>query len=688
MAGTQVRLNIEQRTSFAEGITFGETGPYERLAGKAEFALDPEDPRLPGIVDLAFAPRNAEGRVEFQADVDIIKPVDVTRGNRRLFFEASNRGGRAALRMFNDASGVTGRTAMAQSPEAQSAANSPPGVGEAGNGFLMERGYSLAWCGWQGDLVSAGGNVVAYLPEARVNGEPVRGKVRQELTADRPGVLSMPVSGETRIQCYPVLDRARATLTVREHEGDPRVPVPDDQWELAKARRDPSSGEITVTPSTGDLFIKGGYRPGWLYELIYDTEGSRVMGLGMAGIRDFLSFLRYDTVDVAGTPNPLVGATEYAYAFGSSLSARTVRQFVYDGYNEDPQGRKIFDGIYSHSAGGGRLFMNIRFAQVGRYPRQHEDHSYPSERYPFAYGAVADPYVGEVDSILKRPTSDPLVMHTHSSSDYWQRHGSLGHTDPATGLDLDLPEGVRMYYLTGTLRAGGEADVSGDFIGQLEPNGTNMSPVQRACLTLLDRWVTDGTPPPPSRLPRRSDGSLAPPEDVLEEFPQIPGVNLPPGPSRLPRWNYGPDFDTKGIISNQPPTPVAGQEYPLQVPQVDPDGNEMAGLRTPDVAVPLGTYTGWNLRKPSFAEGDLLSMTGSFIPFARTRAERQVSGDPRPSVEERYGDHAGYLGAVTQAVDQLVADGLLLQMDGDRYVEAARRKNPFDPSVRLGPLLR
>jgi hypothetical protein len=496
----------------------------------------------------------------------------------------------------------------------------------------------------------------------------------------------MPVSGENRIQCYPVLDRARATLTVREHEADPRQPVPDDEWELARARRDRDSGEIVVTPSNEDLYIKRGFKPGWLYELIYDTEGSRVMGLGMAGIRDFVSFLRYDDVDADGEANPLAGWPEYAYAFGSSLSARTVRQLIYDGYNEDPKGRKIFDGIYSHSAGGGRLFMNIRFAQVGRYPRQHEDHSYPSERYPFAYGPVADPFVPQVDSILKRPASDPLVMHTHSSSDYWQRHGSLGHTDPATGMDLELPEGVRMYYLTGTLHAGGEADASEDFIGQLEPNGTNMSPVQRACLTLLDRWVSTGAPPPPSRLPRRADGSLAPPEAVLDEFPRIQGVNLPKGPSHLPRWDYGPDFE-RGIISKHPPEPVQGQEYPVQVPQVDGDGNEMAGLRTPDVAVPLGTYTGWNLRKPGFGEGDLLSMTGSFIPFARTRAERQATGDPRLSIEERYGDHAHYVQAVEQAVDQLVADGLLLPMDGERYVEAARHKDPFDPAVHRGPLL-
>ncbi len=670
MASTQVWLHIERREPFADGFAFGAVGPYERLRGKVAFALDPTDPHLPYICDLDLAPRNADGRVEFQADCEILKPVDPRRGNGCLFYEASNRGGRAALRMFNN----PGRGLPAT-----------PG-GEAGNGFLQRLGYTVVWCGWQGDLVPRGDNVVAYLPVALERGEPVRGRTRQEFVVDEPGVLSLPVSGSPRIECLPVLDRATATLTVREREQDPRVPVPPDEWDLARAVRDPTTGAVRLEPSNVDLYVKGGFRPGWIYELIYDTAGSRVYGLGLAGIRDFIAFLRYEAADAAGVPNPLYGAINRAYAWGSSLSARTLREFVYEGFNADPAGRRIFDGIYSHSAGAGRLFLNQRFAQIGRFPRQHEDHAYPSERYPFAYSPVPDPFSGRTDSILKRPESDPLVMHTHTSSDYWQRHGSLGHTDPATGDDLPVPEGVRMYYLTGALHAGGETEGREGFIGQQPPNSTNQSPLLRACLTLLDRWVATGTPPPPSRLPRRADGTLAPAAEVLARFPRIPGVNLPAGPSRLPLWDYGPDFD-RGLVTQHPPVAVPGKEYPVQVPQVNADGNEIAGVCPPDVAVPLGTYTGWNLRRAGFAEGELLSMNGSFIPFARTRAERLAAGDPRPSLEERYGDHAGYVRAVQQAVERLVADGLLLPEDAERYVEAARRKNPFDPAVPLGPLL-
>ena len=666
MAQTDVRLKLERTVEFAEGMAFGDAGPYERLVGKVEFALDPGDPGLPFIADLELAPRNAEGKVEFAADLDILKPVDPLRGNRRLLYDVNNRGNRTAGR-FNDA---------APSPDPRTAAH-------AGNGFLMRQGYAVVWSGWQGDLVSDGHNLVAYLPHATQGGRPVRGRVRQEFIADAEGVLSLPVSGAANIECYPVADRATATLTAREKEQDERQPVPDSQWQLARVERTGNGGQPALTPSNTDLYIEGGFKPGWIYELIYETEGSRVMGLGMPAIRDLVAFLRYDDSDADGTPNPLAGAVDKAYAFGASLSARVVRQFVYEGYNQDPDGRQVFDAVYSHVAGGGRLFMNNRFSQVGRFPRQHEEHGWPSERYPFAYSAVPDPFSEKVDSVLKRPGSDPLVMHTHSSSEYWQRHGSLGHTDPRDGSDLDIPEDVRMYYLSGAPHA---AAAAGPHIGQVTLNPLSVGPFLRACLTQMDRWATDGTPPPASRLPSRSEGTLAPAAEVLARFPKLPGVTLPAAPSRLPLYSYGPGFDD-GAVTELPPKPQDGLEYPVQVPMVDADGNEIAGLRGPDIEVPLGTYTGWALRKAGYGEGELLSLNGSFIPFARTRAERVAANDPRPSVEERYASHEAYIEAVRRATERLASDGLLLPEDAERYVAAARARNPLDPSTPLGPLL-
>jgi alpha/beta hydrolase family protein len=664
MARNKIKLDV-QRTDLANGASFGDTGPYERLLGKVAFAIDPDEPGLPFIVDLDLAPRNADGMVEFEADLDVLKPVDLGKGNRRLLFDVANRGNRVILPRMNDGAG-----------------NDPANAGFAGNGFLMREGYTIVWGGWQGDIMSMGGNIVAYLPEARENGQPVRGRVRQEFIVDAEGVLSQIVSGTPNIEPYPVLDRSNATLTMREHEQDARQPVPDSEWDLARAER--KNGSVELTPSKTDLYIKGGFKPGWVYELIYDTEGSRVNGLGLLGVRDLVSFLRFDSADSAGTANPLAASVDKAYMYGVSLSGRVVREYVYEGFNQDPQERKVFDAVQTH-VGIGRVYINQRFAQIGRFPRQHEEHTWAAERYPFTFTAVPDPFTEKVDAVLKRPGTDPLVMHTHTSSEYWQRHGSTGHTDPRDGDDLDPPDEARMYFVTGAPHGVGVAGAP--WLGQGEVNSMQPTPILRACLVLMDRWATEGIPPPASLLPRRTDGTLVTPEEVLAHFPRVPGVKLPAGPSRLPFYNYGPDFDDRGMVTVMPPEAKPGQEYIIQVPQIDADGNERAGLHSPDLAAPLGTYTGWALRKPGYAEPDNLSLNGTFIPFARTKAEREAKGDPRLSIEERYANHDGYVKAVTAAVEDLRRIALLLDEDADRYLEAARRKNPFDPSVRLGPLL-
>jgi hypothetical protein len=665
MTRNQIRFEFTSRTPFAGGVSFGNVGPYERLLGMVSFAIDPNEKDLPFICDLEFAPRNSDGLVEFKAVLDIVKPVDLSKGNRKLLFDFSNRGGRGAFTRLNDGGGDFSKASA------------------AGNGFLNRQGYTVVCAGWQGDLVYNGSNVVAFLPEARRNGQPLRGRVRQEFISDKRGVLSMPVSGAANIQCYPVLNRATATLTVREKEADRRVAVPVSDWELAKANE--TDGKVDLTPSNTDLYVKGGFKTGWIYELIYETEGSRVMGLGFLGLRDLVSFLRHGKADAGGAANPLAGFVDKSYGYGASLAGRVVREFVYEGWNRDAEGRKVFDAVLTHT-GIGRLYFNTRFAQIGRYPRQHEEHSWPSERYPFNFSPVPDPFTGKVDSVLKRPDTDPLVVHSHTGGEYWERHGSMTHTDPRDGSDVEPPANVRMYALAGAPHAAIAAH-NPRWIGQLPPNSISPQPFLRACFTLMDRWATTGVPPPPSRVPRRSEGTLVSPAEALACFPKVPGVSLPAAPSRLPYWNYGPDFDERGIMSLFPPEAVHGKEYPIQVPQVDADGNDQGGVRYPDIQVPLATYLGWALRKAGFAEGELLMTNGCIMNFARTRAEREKSGDPRLSVAERYLSHAAYVEAVQRAVESLVKEGLMLQEDGDRYIEAARKKNPLDPSVPLEPLV-
>ncbi len=665
---TEVRLNIDRRVSFADGHAYGSAGPYERLVGKVHYSLDPDDPSNQNVVDLDKAPRNERGRVEFSGDLDILKPVDLATGNQRILYDVNNRGNKTALRAINDAP-----------PEPD-----PTTYAHGGNGFLMRQGYSIVWSGWQGDLLPMSGLLTADLPEGMENGRRIRGKVRQEFIAEQDGVLSMPLSGAPVIRSYEPLDTdtSRSTFTVREREMDARQPVDPERWAYAKAERG-SNGDVSIVPSATDCYVKGGFKPGWIYELVYETEGSRIMGLGLVGIRDLISFLKYDEQDAEGKRNPLYGHVEKAYTYGQSLSARVIRQYVYDGYNGDPDGRKVFDAVYPHVSGAGRLFANTRFGQVGRYPRQHEEHQWPSEVYPFAYTAVPDRFVDGLDSVLKRPETDPLVMHTHTATEYWQRHASLGHTEPRTGDDLALPDNVRMYFIASAQHAGRmppEAEVI-----QQAPNTMSTGPTLRNCVALMDRWASGTAPPPSSLVPRRAEGTLVSHGEALESFPKVPGFNVPATTSRLPRYSYGDSFGN-GIITEHPPQPIPGQEYGVMVPQVDGDGNDMAGLRGPDIQAPVGTHTGWSLRKAGFSEGELFSLSGSFVPFARTKSEREASGDPRRSLEERYSSHGAYVRAVALAASGLVAQGLLLEEDADRYVEAAMARNPLDPQVELAPL--
>jgi len=384
MSRNQIRLDLTRKV-FAGDKSFGNTGPYERLHGKVHFAIDPAEPKLPWICDLDLAPRNAAGLVEFAATLDIVKPVDLARGSRKLLFEFSNRGGRSMITGFN-----FGKGRNMAAPE------------HAGDGFLMRQGYTLAWCGWQGDLIDRGENVVAYLPHAMQNGRHLRGKVRQEFSTIEPGILSLGTSegaekGED-VENYPVLDRAHCTLTAREHETDARVPVPADQWELAQSQM--VDGKLTLTPSPNHLYVKGGFKPGWLYEMIYETEGSRVMGLGFLGIRDLVSFLRFGHKDSAGAANPLAGTVGLAYGNGNSLSGRVVREYIYAGWNEDAQGRRLFDAVHTHT-GSGRLLYNNRFSQPGRYPRRQWN-AKPCCQSDSCFSASSSPPVSPFVSVMPR----------------------------------------------------------------------------------------------------------------------------------------------------------------------------------------------------------------------------------------------------------------------------------------------
>jgi hypothetical protein len=653
---SQIRLRIDTREPFAEGLAFGGVGPYERLAGRLLFAIDPEDPANRAIVDLDHAPHNAAGLVEYSTDIYILKPLDLGRGNRRLLYDVNNRGTIRAIQFFNDA------------PHS----NAPTTVGHAGNGFLMRRGYTIVASGWQGDILPGDGRLTMQVPIARDNGSAITGTLRTEFIAEDADVRCFPLSGNDYTSSYESvsLDTRAATFTYREHETDPRQPIPPEAWRFAHL--DSSRQPV---PSTCHCYFPDGFRPGWIYELIYTAKNPLVLGLGFTGVRDLLAFLRYAEADAEGTPNPLTHAgigIDKVYGWGRSQSGRFLRELVYRGFNEDLRGRRVIDGIAPHVAGGGRVILNYRFAQPGRHPRQHEDHIYPSDQFPFAYGMSTDPLTGKTDAILKRPDTDPLVIHSQTSSEYWQRRGSLVHTD-ALGHDLPEHERARVYLFSSSQH---HADPN---TGALQgahrgwSNPLNTTPLLRALLDALDAWVSDGTSPPPSRVPTRADGTLVTAAEVKAHFPQIAGVSCPSEPDRLFVQEHGPDFE-RGLIAKEPPEEDKSKEYAVLVPQVDADGNDLPGIRTPHIEVPIATFTGWNFRLPGRAENDMANLNGSYWPFAKTVAQRLANGDARPALEERYRSQAHYVRAIALAAQRLVEHRLLLEADADRYVALAMRE--------------
>lgn len=661
----KIEFRISEKTRFADGMEFGATGSYERLVGRAHFAVDPAAPAQAGIVDLDKAPVNANGLVEFATDLCILKPVDPARGNSRLFFDYGNRGNKRAVQFFNDAP----------------ASNDPLTAAHAGNGFFFRRGYTIVWGAWQGDLLPGDGRMVLDLPTATENGSPITGPVRVEFIADRKGVTCYPLSGgRASTRSHPTISRdtREAQLTRRRYAEDERVAVPADQWQFARLEvgtgLDNQGAVTAVAPSDSHIYMPAGFEPGWIYELVYTARDPLVLGLGHVVVRDLVSFLKFETTDSAGNANPVGGPdhVEKAYSWGRSQTGRCIRDFVYLGYNADAAGRKVFDGVLPHVSGAGRMWMNHRFANViSPAGQQYEDHFNAADQFPFSYAESTDHLTGKTDAILKRPDTDPLVLHTQTATEYWQRRGSLVHTD-TQGNDLPQPQGVRVYLWSSSQHfASPKVENPGRGVCQNIFNVVATSMLFRAMLDAMDNWATDGTEPPASQIPERANNTLVPIEVWSEQFPRIPGTAVPREPNSLPLLDFGPEAD-RGIMDKEPPAIIDRNGYAILIPAVDEDGNDIAGVRAPMVTAPLATYTGWNLRARGFGEGAMFEFTGSTIPLPDTPENRQATGDPRRSILERYGSADGYAEAIREAAHALVANGLMLEEDIEHAVATAR----------------
>jgi hypothetical protein len=607
-----------------EGQTFGAVGTYDKIVARVTIAVDPADPHNAGIVDITLAPKDAQGLVEASGEVEILRPTDTAKANRRLFYEVLNRGRKLALVLFNDAPGGSVLATAAS----------------AGNGFLMRRGYTIVWAGWQGDIAPGDGRLTFAPPVV----PGITGLSREEFVFDNAAnPVTVPLT-------YPAadLDPAHAKLSLRLRADDPRQTPPG----LAFSYAGPTQAAITRPQ---------GAEAGAIYELIYQAKDPMVMGLGFAVTRDLIAFLKHGA---AGDGNPLAAIRfDDAVGFGISQSGRYLHDFLYQGFNEDETGRVVFEGLMPHIGGSKKTFTNYRFAQPGRQSQQHNENTYPGDQFPFTYAVLNDPISGKTDGWLKRCLEHdncPKIIETDSGLEVYQSRAALLVTAP-NGEPVDLPENVRAYLMANLPHfSPANAAPSRNGVCEQPLNPLHAGAPMRALLVAMDQWLTGETPPPPSRFPSRRDGTLVPPDAAAVGFPKLAGFAYSGLVNRLALVDYATMPPTKGAF------------YPALVGKTDADGHDLAGIRLPALDAPVASYEAWNFRKAGFAAGDLCDLMGSTLPLAATRDERLDRGDPRPSLAERYPKPGDYAAAVGVAARRLVRDRLMLDQDAARLVDAAQ----------------
>src|SRR5262245_35432268 len=657
---TKIEITQTQKPTFG-GFTWPGVGQYEKIVGKAYGEVNPSDPRNAVIVDIDLAPRNSRGNVEYSFNFYILKPIDLTKGAHRVMYEPPNRGGKTWTALGrvsgggDDPGSITNATVLA-------------------NSFLMPRGYTLVWSGWEDlgtlDTFNASANFpVAKLPPTPANPTGTITGPSYEYIVVGASTASVGLT-----YAAATLDKTKATLTHRVHLNDPPQIIPAAGWNY--------NADGTAISLVGGSFVAND-----IYEFASTAKDPKVNGLGFAAVRDWNAWLRYETEDDFRNKNPLAGDIQKIYTEISSQPGRMLNDFRHLGFNEAENGKKVFDGHMQWIAAGNGINMNYRFSQSGRTERNRQNHLYIEGRFPFANVMAHDPITRTTDSRYKRceqSNTCPLGVEIYSANEYWVKSASLLHTDPEGTRDLHDSQYTRNYFMSsmrhGTGNAGTDLNPNRGLCQQRD-NPLNSAPVQRALFIALDEWATNNRKPPDSRVPAFKDGTLVPPLPRSGMgFPNIPSpFNDTGGPfvtytglkTTRYHFDYGLGFYETGIATINPPTfpfttpsyqddPGNGPIYPSFIPKTDSDGNDIAGVRLPDVTVPLATYTGWALRRGAQAN-DGCEANGQYIPFAPTEAAR--GSDPRPSVAARYPTFDDYYSKVVKAIDDMIADRLLLCED-------------------------
>ncbi len=615
------RVEIVKRADVLNGRSFGEAGPYEKIHGKAFFAVDPKLPGNRMVRDIDLAPRNKEGKVEFSADFFLLRPKEPSRGNGVVFFDVVNRGRFRLLTAFSDAD----------------AADDPTKEADFGDASLLNEGYTLVGMGWQFDVAEE--LIGLQAPLATDRGKPVKGWVREWFIPARASESFQWTSGNATRYLPIDVNAAHYRLTAREGLFSARRLLPRADWSFGKM----ADGKLVADPDF--LTLKGGFKPGLTYELAFESQNPTIAGLGLAAVRDMGSASKYDPKSIA--------PGKFAYMYGSSQTGRTLRQIIYEGFTIDEQGRKVFDAAFVRTGGASMGRFNERFAQSNSLG------VFVETAFPFQYQTTTDPVTGRQDGMgVRIPKGlEPKIFLFDSASEYWDkgRLGALRHASVDGTEDLPDAPNVRVYYVAGSRHGSGTVPAA-DGGGQFKNNTLNYEWLPRALLPALDAWVRKGTEPPPSRHPRFSDGTMVAHQDL--RFPAIPGVQWPTHVPGGYRWDVE--------------TPLSA--LPFLLSRLDIDGNELGGIRLPEQAVPLATLTGWQFRaERTGAPRTLITNSGAYIPFPRTRADREKSGDPRLSIEERYASRAEYLARIEQVAKSLASERYILAGDVAAIVAEAGR---------------
>jgi hypothetical protein len=639
------RVEVIERVPFAPGVSFGEFGAYEKIRGVAHYALDPKAAANARIADLKYAPRDKRGRVTFSSEFVLLRPVSAPAGT--LLYDVNNRGGIAIMGQVNGKSPVN---------------NDPTTAADAGDGFLMRHGFTLLFSAWTWDVApqAPGMRPLVFHPPVA---KGLRGFVANEFTVSAAAPVAT-YAGMRGLTYEPATrNDPRAELTERERPDAPRKPVPRARWHFVAPEQDGGPGRIE---------LQGGFQPDTIYEVRYAVKDPRVTGAGLAGIRDLLSYFRAHPFEGAPAPKNVL-------MFGISQSGRLIGRMMHDGLNVDEQGRLAFDGAFMEVPGaGGSAGFNSRFVQPTRHPSMMEEHDYPADSFPFTSAPTRDPVSGATASTMDRARDKagrlPKIVIANTSTEYWNRGASLVHTTPDGASDAAPAAHVRVYGFMGAQHYVGRSRTKAPFTACVSTSD-HYAPM-RALILALDNWTAGGAEPPASAYPRLEDGSLTTVEAYRAAFPAGIGLMPPQQNLREPR-----------LVGDGVP-PARGPAYETRVPAPDADGNDRGGVRLVDLQAPLGTHTGWNLRAPETGFAWATSrFDGSFLPFARTEAERRANNDPRPSLEARYPTRDDYVAAVRAAAERQIAAGLLLREDLERTMERnvglydrIQKRDPSDAS--------